>query len=147
MYPKQSEGNYVDRTSCLPSSSNREEISITPAYATNSWIKVHGQEQMLSRPSDFQEVMSSSNALKHSTPLNPRPPTGHENAQSYTRFGEGGQLVPCKSSEYTFYVDDLNIPWSDLVLKERIGAGIVFWLLLKYWLGYSIFFNCCVLGN
>ncbi|XP_057779364.1 serine/threonine-protein kinase CTR1 isoform X2 [Salvia miltiorrhiza] len=135
MHPKQSEGNYMDRTSCLPSSSNREEISITPQCATNSWIKVHGLDQLLSRPSDIQEVMSSSNKFKHSIPLKLLPPTGHENPQivpfmnprmetsKNARFGEGGQLVPCKSSEYTFYVDDLNIPWSDLVLKEIIGAG------------------------
>ncbi|XP_041998055.1 serine/threonine-protein kinase CTR1-like isoform X2 [Salvia splendens] len=135
MHPKQSEGNHMDRTSCLPSSSNWEEISITPQYATNSWIKVHGQEQLLSRPSDFQNVMGSSYAFEHSIPLKLLPHTGHETAQfvpftnpriersKNARFGEGGQLVPCESSEYTSYVDDLNIPWSDLVLKEIIGAG------------------------
>lgn len=41
-------------------------------------------------------------------------------------FGDGSQFFPSNSSEYTFYVDDLNIPWSDLVIKERIGAGIAF---------------------
>ncbi|KAL1545745.1 copper transport protein ctr1 [Salvia divinorum] len=134
MHPKQSEGNHMDRTSCLLSSSNREKISITPQYATNSWIKVHGQDQLLSRPSDFQNVMGSSHTFEHSLPLKLIPHTGPESAQfvrftnqriersKNARFG-GGQLVPCESSEYTFYVDDLNIPWSDLVLKEIIGAG------------------------
>lgn len=146
MQPKQSEGNYVDRTSCLPSSSNREEILATPPYATNSWIKVHGKEYLLSRPSDSQEVVGSTNMVKHSIPLKLLPPAGHTNSQSIVsfldprmdtsknaRFGEGCQSVPSQSSEYTFEVDDLNIPWSDLVLKEKIGAGS-FWLLLKYWL-------------
>ncbi|XP_042045966.1 serine/threonine-protein kinase CTR1-like isoform X2 [Salvia splendens] len=129
------EGNHMDRTSCLPSSSNRENISITPQYATNSWIKVHGQNQLLSRPSDFQKVMGSSYTFEHPIPLKLLPHTGHETAQfvpfmnpriersKNARFGEGGQLVPCESSEYIFYVDDLNIPWSNLVLKEIIGAG------------------------
>ncbi|KAH6806082.1 hypothetical protein C2S51_030913 [Perilla frutescens var. frutescens] len=136
MHLKQSEGYYMDRTSCLPSSSNREEISITPPYATNSWIKVHGKEHLLSRPSDSQEVVSSTNMVKHSIPFMLLPPSGLENAQSIVsfmdprmntsknaRFGEGGQLVPSKASQYTFDVDGLNIPWTDLVLKERIGAG------------------------
>lgn len=146
MLSKQSEGTYVDRTSFLPSSSNQEEILTTPPYATNSWIKVHGKEYLLSRPSDSQEVVSSTNMVKHSIPLKLLPPAKHANSQSIVsfldprmdtsknaRFGEGGQLVPSQSSEYTFEVDDLNIPWSDLVLKERIAAGS-FLLLLKYWL-------------
>lgn len=139
MHPKQSEGTYVDRTSSLPSSSNPEEISNTPQYPTNSWIKVRGKEQLLSKPSNGQEVVRSTNTVKSSIPLKRIPPIGRDDVQSIislldprvntskdTRFGEGGQLVPSISSEFTFDVDDLNIPWSDLVLKERIGAGIIF---------------------
>ncbi|PON36339.1 Serine/threonine protein kinase [Parasponia andersonii] len=38
--------------------------------------------------------------------------------------GEGGQLIPSKpSNKLTLDVEDLDIPWSDLVVKERIGAG------------------------
>ncbi|KAG6427491.1 hypothetical protein SASPL_111737 [Salvia splendens] len=135
MLHKQSEGDYMDRSSCPPSSTSHEDISITPQYATNSWIKVHGQDQLLSRPSDFQEVMSSSNTFSESIPRKLLPQSGHGNAQvvpfmnprietsKNARFGEGGRLFPCKSGEYTFYVDDLNIPWSDLVVNEIIGAG------------------------
>ncbi|GFQ00099.1 serine/threonine-protein kinase ctr1 [Phtheirospermum japonicum] len=129
--PKQSEGTYVDRTSTQPSSSNREEI------VTNSWIKVHGKDQLLSRPSNAQNVISSANMLKGSIPLKLIPPIGHKEVQPHislldprintskdARFGEGGQSVASRAtSEFTFEVDDLNIPWSDLVLKERIGAG------------------------
>ncbi|KAL1549343.1 copper transport protein ctr1 [Salvia divinorum] len=135
MHHKQPERNHMDRTSCLPSSTKREEISITPPYATNSWIKVHCQDQLLSGPSDLQEVMSSSNTFSDSIPWKFLPQSGHGKAQAVpfmnprictsknAKFGEGGQLFPCKSSEYAFYVDDLNIPWSDLVVKEIIGAG------------------------
>ncbi|XP_059667494.1 serine/threonine-protein kinase CTR1 isoform X2 [Cornus florida] len=44
--------------------------------------------------------------------------------ESYSRFMEGGQLNPSKpSKELTLDVGDLDIPWSDLVLKESIGTG------------------------
>lgn len=36
-----------------------------------------------------------------------------------------GQAVPTKpSNSFSFEGEDLDIPWSDLVLKERIGSGI-----------------------
>lgn len=115
---------------------DREEISSAKPFATNSWIKVHGKEQLLSRSSNTQNVVSSGNMLKGSIPLKLIPPIGHNSVQPHIslldprinrskdiRFGEGGQSIASKTSEYTFEVDDLNIPWSDLVLKERIGAG------------------------
>lgn len=40
-------------------------------------------------------------------------------------ISEGSQLVSGKTSEeLSLDVEDLDIPWSDLVLKERIGAGM-----------------------
>lgn len=41
------------------------------------------------------------------------------------RFLEGGsQLVPAKTSgDLALEIEDFDIPWEDLVLKERIGAG------------------------
>ncbi|KAL8039661.1 hypothetical protein ABFX02_10G050500 [Erythranthe guttata] len=135
MYPKQSEATYMDRTSYPPSSSNKEEISSMP-FHTNSWIKVRGKEQLLSKPTNAQDVISSTNLVKGSIPLKLIPPTGNHaihplisllNPRVVTNndmmFGEGGQLVSSRRSEFTFDVDDLNIPWSDLVLKEKIGAG------------------------
>lgn len=42
-----------------------------------------------------------------------------------TRYADGGQLYPNKPcKELYLEVEDLDIPWSDLVLKERIGAGM-----------------------
>ncbi|KAL7133543.1 hypothetical protein ABFS83_12G147800 [Erythranthe nasuta] len=104
MFPKQADRTYEDRTSYPSGSGNREEVS---------------------------------NMVKGSVPLKLLPPMGHKavqplivqsdprgNTNKDMRFGEGGLLVPAKSSgELAFDVEDLNIPWSDLVLKERIGAG------------------------
>ncbi|XP_038904015.1 serine/threonine-protein kinase CTR1-like [Benincasa hispida] len=40
------------------------------------------------------------------------------------RFAPGGQLIPgTRSKTLPLGAEDLDIPWSDLVLKERIGAG------------------------
>lgn len=38
--------------------------------------------------------------------------------------GGGNQMIPKPSSNLSLDVEDLDIPWSDLVLKDRIGAGI-----------------------
>ncbi|GMI96635.1 SUGAR-INSENSITIVE 1, CONSTITUTIVE TRIPLE RESPONSE 1 [Hibiscus trionum] len=41
-----------------------------------------------------------------------------------SRFAKSSQLVPHKPrKEVALEVDDFDIPWSDIVLKERIGAG------------------------
>lgn len=138
MYPKQSEVAYMERTSYPPSSSNREDISSMP-FPTNSWMEVRGKEQLFSKPSNAQDVVRSANMVRGSIPLKLIPPTGHEdvhplisllnrrvNTNKGTGFGEGGQLVSSKTSGFSFDVDDLIIPWSDLILKERIGAGIIF---------------------
>ncbi|KAG5556653.1 hypothetical protein RHGRI_007058 [Rhododendron griersonianum] len=40
-------------------------------------------------------------------------------------FPAVGQAVPTKpSNSFSFEGEDLDIPWSDLILKERIGSGI-----------------------
>ncbi|XP_068658828.1 serine/threonine-protein kinase CTR1-like [Aristolochia californica] len=40
------------------------------------------------------------------------------------RLMESSQVLPTKTdSESALQIDDLDIPWSDLALKERIGAG------------------------
>ncbi|KAM6592955.1 hypothetical protein CsatA_000658 [Cannabis sativa] len=37
---------------------------------------------------------------------------------------KGGQLIPNKpSNKYNLDIEDLDIPWSELVIKEKIGAG------------------------
>ncbi|KAK4392100.1 Serine/threonine-protein kinase CTR1 [Sesamum angolense] len=71
--------------------------------------------------------------VKDSTPLKLAPPIGHKDVNALlnlrgpanrdARFGKGGLLVPSTSAELGFDAEDLKIPWSDLVLKETIGAG------------------------
>ncbi|OVA04645.1 Protein kinase domain [Macleaya cordata] len=82
-----------------------------------------------------QSVVSSLDLVRD--PMNHIPPNGHREIQAIVpvnpradmdrdlRFMQGSQLVPNSrsSSELSFDVEDLDIPWSDLDLKEKIGAG------------------------
>ncbi|PIM98663.1 Tyrosine kinase [Handroanthus impetiginosus] len=117
---------YEDRTSSARGKSNREE-----PIPTRSWMKVPGKEPVLSKPPNAQDVANSTDRFTGSIPLLghkvPQPPVPLDprgNAIKDMRFVGGSLLGPLKSSgELTFDVEDLKIPWSDLVLKERIGAG------------------------
>ncbi|KAK9921163.1 hypothetical protein M0R45_029686 [Rubus argutus] len=61
--------------------------------------------------------------LKRISPVGRRDVSSLDTSKD-SRFGEGVQQVPSKpSNELTLNVGDLDIPWSDLVLKEKIGAG------------------------
>lgn len=88
--------------------------------------------------------MSSPHMVKTPAPLNHMPNVGHRDMQALIpvsdprldtgedqRFREGRP-----NCELTLDVEDLNIPWSDLVLKERIGAGNyvpVVWINCRMW--------------
>ncbi|KAK9126493.1 hypothetical protein Scep_015339 [Stephania cephalantha] len=82
-------------------------------------------------------VIGSIDLEKDSMPLKHIPPYGLKDGQSILglsnlranagrdqRFMEGVQLVPSKlNTEIPIDVDDLDIPWTDLILKEKVGAG------------------------
>nr|GLL35839.1 serine/threonine-protein kinase CTR1-like isoform X2 [Ipomoea trifida] len=61
MCAKQTDGNYIDRNDCVPSSSNQDEISRLPLPHTNAERKAHYKE------SQDIEIYSPSNAI---SPLN-----------------------------------------------------------------------------
>ncbi|XP_075078643.1 serine/threonine-protein kinase CTR1 [Nicotiana tabacum] len=92
----QTDRNNMERNSVVPSSSNHDEISRLPVPPVG-----HGDTQPLMALSD---------------------PRGRGNDM---RFLDGGsQLVPAKQSrDLALEVEEFDIPWEDLVLKERIGAG------------------------
>ena len=95
MYVKQYERKCPDVDSFLPIPGHIDETS------------QHGK---VGRPG--VQDSSSQNTIP---PRTKDPPVGH---------GEGGQVAPSKpSNKIPLDVEDLDIPWSDLILKERIGAG------------------------
>lgn len=87
-----------------------------------------------------QNIIHSMNSVNDPIPLKHIPPIGHRDGQPRLalpdqivdkakdlRFLEGAQLIPGKpSKDFSLDVEELDIPWNDLVLKERIGAGISF---------------------
>ncbi|XP_027066037.1 serine/threonine-protein kinase CTR1 [Coffea arabica] len=123
-YHKQSDRNYMDRNSGTPSSSNQDEIQ-------NPWIKGRLKESQVSKFPNAYNIMGSTNmalSAQHIPSFGHRPPRAlpgpRMDAIKDPRFVDRGQLVPMATSgELNLDVEDLNIPWSDLVLKERIGAG------------------------
>ncbi|XP_052172673.1 serine/threonine-protein kinase CTR1-like [Diospyros lotus] len=114
----------VDGHNKVPSSSSSKDI--------------HHWDLNLSKSYDRVSVTSSVNAVKDPLPLKHLPLLGHGEvqplvgisdpkeitAQGGFRFAKEGQIVPARPTEgLSLDVEDLDIPWSDLVLKERIGAG------------------------
>ncbi|KAJ8532761.1 hypothetical protein K7X08_015650 [Anisodus acutangulus] len=128
----QTERNNIERNSAVPSSSNRDEISRLPVPPINAWKKGHDNDCQLPGIYNPQNILSSMNMDRDMAPMKHVPPVGHGDTQPLMslsdpreRFLEGGgQLVPAKTSrDLALEVEDFVIPWEDLVLKERIGAG------------------------
>ncbi|KAF6150362.1 hypothetical protein GIB67_034061 [Kingdonia uniflora] len=84
-----------------------------------------------------QNIISPPQLTKDHGPLKHIPLNGHRSVQPILalsnaridmgrdmRFYEGGQVVSSKSNtDLSLDVEDLDIPWSELLLKEKIGAG------------------------
>ncbi|KAK6126307.1 hypothetical protein DH2020_039952 [Rehmannia glutinosa] len=151
MHPRHVHRTFEDRTSSPPSSSNQEEVSGVLSVPTNLWMNVHGKESLLSKPSIAEDFINSTDMVKGLIPSKFLPPIGHKvvqpfmmpgprgNANKVMRFGEGGLLVSSKSSgELSFDVEELNIPWNDVVLKERIGAGSFGTVMRAEWNGSDV---------
>ncbi|CAI9097824.1 OLC1v1034323C2 [Oldenlandia corymbosa var. corymbosa] len=125
---KRSDKSYMDRILSTPSLSNQDEIrhSQLPPH------KVRNKDSLITKSQNPISIMGSSNVA---IAMQPVPSYGHIGAHraivgpnietiKASRYGEGGQLIPVgPSGELNLDVDDLDIPWSDLVLKEKIGAG------------------------
>ena len=77
----------------------------------NNFLPIPGHNDDVSRPAKAGRD-SPQNSIQLSTK---DPPVGH---------GGVGPLIPKPSNDLALGIEDLVIPWSDLELKERIGAGI-----------------------
>ncbi|KAA8516670.1 hypothetical protein F0562_016824 [Nyssa sinensis] len=137
MYPKQSDRKCMDRNSFMPSSINSNEISQLSMPQKAAWPIAHDKDSQQFKSCNPQNILSLTNMFKDPVPLKHLLPIGHREVQPLMTssdprvdtiknvgFVEGSQLVLSKpSKELTLNADGLDIPWSDLVLKERIGAG------------------------
>ncbi|KAI3746330.1 hypothetical protein L6452_08758 [Arctium lappa] len=132
VYSKQSDKNHSEINIAMRSPSNSNEGSrLPPSKAARP--KGHDRNSQL--PKAYPQNIIGATKMVNDIPLQHMAPTGHRDSQSYvlsnTRMEvannqkfEGGPHVPHKASgDFTLDVEDLDIPWNDLVLKERIGAG------------------------
>ena len=138
-YPKKFDRKITDRTHLVPIPRNRGETPQLPIAPKVAWPSAHDREsQPFKSCNPYQSSISPTDVVKDSRPLKCLPLTGHEDFQPSlglsdsrvdtikdSRFTDGGQLYPNKPcKELSLDVEDLDIPWSELVLKERIGAGL-----------------------
>ncbi|OMO68210.1 hypothetical protein COLO4_29817 [Corchorus olitorius] len=130
LYQKKNDKLGTDRN-LVQISSNMDDVSqlpLPPIARQNA----HDRESQY-RQSTIHSKNIVKDPLKRISPL--VPPIGHRDvpvllsdpmgdATTDSRFGDGSQLVSSKPSrELALEVDDLDIPWNDLILRERIGAG------------------------
>ncbi|GMH09904.1 hypothetical protein Nepgr_011745 [Nepenthes gracilis] len=133
----------IDMNMMLPDRNNEESCSIMkdepsqlpmPSKATQPT----GRDmdlQLLKYRNPSQNVARSSNLVGEPIASKLVPPTGQQGFQQYLAFNNlkgnaskdsqlsDGNLPIKPSTEIALEMDDLDIAWSDLVLKERIGAG------------------------
>ncbi|RWR82519.1 serine/threonine-protein kinase CTR1 isoform X1 [Cinnamomum micranthum f. kanehirae] len=103
-FSKDSDGNNAD-VKCLPVSRDNAENSQLP--------KIYIQR--IAQPIIYNE--ETQQQKQHH-------PAILADKSKDQRVIESGQVVPTRlDSNLALEVDDFDIPWSDLVLKERIGAG------------------------
>lgn len=82
-------------------------------------VNVHNggiQSEYPGAPSENHVIPSNVDSRQVST-------TNSQIVQGITFPNRGRGFPPTLNSEFTCNMDDLEIPWNDLVLKEKIGAG------------------------
>lgn len=123
VYPKQSDKNHVDMNIVIRSPSNSNEGSRLPPSKA---VRPKGHDRNSQLPKAYaQNIIGTTKVIKDSQSYilsNTR-----MEVASNQRF-DGVQSHKA-SGDYTLDFEDLDIPWSDLSLKERIGAGNIFSLI------------------
>ncbi|KAK6778720.1 hypothetical protein RDI58_025438 [Solanum bulbocastanum] len=129
----QSNRSCMDRNNAVSSSSNRDEISQLPLPPLNAWKKGRDKESQLSKMYNPPSMLNPVNMdkdlvlVKHVPPLreDAQPLMTRADTVKDTRFLAGGGHVisAIPSEELALDVEEFNIPWNDLVLMEKIGAG------------------------
>ncbi|XP_023005641.1 serine/threonine-protein kinase CTR1-like isoform X1 [Cucurbita maxima] len=126
LYPEQFDRKFTNRSN---------QMLVTGVHDEKS-ILLHGKtSQPNSQDGDFQRfkplqptiLVEDPIPLKYSRRNVQSPFDMSQPMMDFTmdvRFAQGGQLIPnTRSKTLPLGAEDLDIPWEDLVLKERIGAG------------------------
>lgn len=138
----------MDRNNAVPSSSNRDAISRLPLPPSNAWKKGRDKESQLSKMYNPSSMLNSMNVDKDLVPVKHVPPIG-EDAQPLMALSHP-RADTINDGELLSDVEEFNIPWNDLVLKERIGAGnLSCWFLATWIVVGCLFFllkGACYIG-
>lgn len=124
---EQLDGKCNESNNLMPISSDiniNSHLPLYPQAPLPSTLDQASETYMLCNPP--QNIIESTTVGKYPPPLKHKRPVAISNDDVIEgrRFIEGSQLIPSKPTrEITFDMEDLAIPWSDLVLKEKIGSG------------------------
>ncbi|PPR95579.1 hypothetical protein GOBAR_AA25087 [Gossypium barbadense] len=120
--------NYFNKNSHFSTLSNNKESSLSPLHQSTLWnIGCDKDLQMLNSSNLLPKAINPTHLIR--CPPLPSSVTSHMHKDVYQAFPYSDPMqctINFKQSDdpvMSFDQEDLNIPWSELVLKERIGAG------------------------
>ncbi|KAG2403068.1 Serine/threonine-protein kinase [Vigna angularis] len=131
---EQFDGKYKDRNNPRPISTDSNRNSHLPLHPQDSHPSTREQFSETYVPGNAPQNIVDSTVGKYPPPVKHKRPVGMPTPLALTntnddmiegkRFVEGSQLITSKHTrELTLDMEDLDIPWSDLVLREKIGSG------------------------
>ncbi|XP_022934740.1 serine/threonine-protein kinase CTR1-like [Cucurbita moschata] len=137
LYLKQFDRKFTNRSNQMLVPGENDEKSILLHAKTSQPNSQDRDFQLLKLRDNSHNAIQPTILVEDSIPLKYVPHISRGSAQSYldmshprmdstmdVRFQQGGQLIPgTRSNTLPLGAEDLDIPWNDLVLKERIGAG------------------------
>ncbi|KAE9619615.1 putative protein kinase TKL-CTR1-DRK-2 family [Lupinus albus] len=117
----QFDGKYKDMNNARSITNDSNRSSHLTLHAQVSHSSTHDQDSKTTGAKDLPPI-------KHKHPIGIKPPLALTNPNNdiieENRFLEGSHLIPSKPTrELALDMEDLDISWSDLALKERIGSG------------------------
>lgn len=124
-----------ESTNLVSTSNNNHEYSL--AQRTQQLVSHNTDLEMQQSYHLFPNVMNSKHLVKGVVRPSHMPPVGHRNVQHILPFPrprpgtnknlrameENHSVASKLSLKHSLLEEDLEIPWSELVLKENIGAG------------------------
>ncbi|XP_050122677.1 serine/threonine-protein kinase CTR1-like isoform X3 [Malus sylvestris] len=137
VFDEASAGSAVDEDNMYPKQFDRKSTEGKNLFSSFSgYTSAHAEIPETRGDDRNPQLFNRSQNIVHTPPmvnvpipLTHMPPVGHRDGPKVdtitdSRFVEGVRLVPSKpSKELALNVGNLDIPWSDLVIKEKIGAG------------------------
>lgn len=124
--------NYFNKNNLVSALSNNNESSVPPLYQRTTWNISCDKDLQKQNPSNlFPKAINSTMLIR--SPL--LPSSAPSRVQNYAyqpllfsdpRQPAANSMMFNQSNKLVMSIDleDLNITWSELVLKEKIGAGI-----------------------